>query len=163
MTTASPSLALEEVSLSNWPFSPLGIAYGQGTRLQLEVLYSEHASTPKPTQLRAAWKARQEGRGVPLLVVVLHDGKAHVCGPAGEDPPVYPVLDAGQVERICQEALNSPLVRLLFGHSATAWVRWKKTDYPAYATRGSLLPTNLRPACLSVRTGAKPRARLNRF
>ena len=108
MTTASPSLALEEVSLPNWPFSPLGIAYGQGTRLQLEVLYSKHASTPKPTQLRSAWKARQEGRGVPLLVVVLHDDKAHVCGPSGEDPTVYPDLDAGQVERICQEALEQP-------------------------------------------------------
>ena len=103
-----PSLPLESVSLPNWPFSSVGIAYGQGTRLQLEVLYSEHASIPKPTQLRSAWKARQGGRGVPLLVVVLHDGKAHVCGPSGEDPTVYPDLDAGQVERICQEALEQP-------------------------------------------------------
>ena len=33
---------------------------------------------------------------------------AHVCGPSGEDPTVYPNLDAGQVERICQEALGQP-------------------------------------------------------
>ena len=45
---------------------------------------------------------------MPLLVVVLHDGKAHVCGPSGEDPTVHPDLDAGQVERICQEALEQP-------------------------------------------------------
>jgi hypothetical protein len=100
--------SLETINLTGWPFSVLGIAYGQGTRLQLEVLYSEHNHTPSPTQLRSAWKARQEGRGVPLLVVVLAEGKAHVCGPSGEDPTVYPSLDVGQVERICQEALEQP-------------------------------------------------------
>ncbi len=108
MPTHTPSLALEEVSLPDWPFTPLGIAYGKGNRLQLEVVYSEHGSVPAPTRLRAAWKSRQDGRGVPLVIVVLHEGKAHVCGPAGEDPPVYQGLDAGQIERICQEALEQP-------------------------------------------------------
>jgi len=102
------NLQLGTLNLDSWPFTQLGIAYGQGTRLQLEVLYSEHDRTPSPTQLRSAWKAREDRRGVPLLVVVLHGGKAHVCGPSGEDPPVYPNLDAGQVERICQEALEQP-------------------------------------------------------
>jgi Eco57I restriction-modification methylase len=106
MADTTPSLDLEELDLDGWPFSLLGIAYGQGSRLQLEVLYSKHDRTPGPTQLRSAWRARQGGRGVPLLVIVLHDGKAHVCGPSGEDPTVYPNLDAGQVERICQEALE---------------------------------------------------------
>ena len=101
-------LQLERLTLDSWPFTQLGIAYGQGTRLQLEVLYSEHDRTPSPTQLRSAWKSREDKRGVPLLVVVLHSGKAHVCGPSGEDPPVYTSLDAGQVERICQEALEQP-------------------------------------------------------
>lgn len=102
------ALPLETLALKDWPFSVLGIAYGQGTRLQLEVLYSEHDRAPSPTQLRSAWQRRQGRRGVPLLVVVLHDGMAHVCGPSGEDPTVYPNLDAGQVERICQEALGQP-------------------------------------------------------
>jgi len=101
-------LQLETIRLHGWPFSQLGIAYGQGTKLQLEVLYSEYDRIPSPTQLRSAWKARQAKRGVPLLVVVLHDDKAHVCGPSGEDPTVYPNLDVGQVERICQEALEQP-------------------------------------------------------
>ena len=101
-------IELETLSIDSWPFKLLGIAYGQGTRLQLEVLYSEHDRTPSPTQLRSAWKTRQDRRGVPLLVVVLHAEKAHVCGPSGEDPTVYPNLDAGQVERICQEALEQP-------------------------------------------------------
>ena len=102
------NLELEEITLEDWPFVAMGIAYGQGSRLQLEVLYSEHAREPSPTQLRSAWRGRQAGRGVPLLVVVLHGGKAHVCGPSGDDPTVYSSLDAGQVERICQEALEQP-------------------------------------------------------
>jgi len=102
------TLQLESLSLVGWPFKLLGIAYGQGNRLQLEVIYSEYDRTPSPTQLRTAWKARQDGRGVPLLVVVLHAAKAHVCGPSGEDPTVYPNLDTGQVERICVEAVEQP-------------------------------------------------------
>ena len=74
----------------------------------MEVLYSEHNRIPSQTQLRSAWKAREGRRGTPLLVVVLHSGKAHVCGPVGEDPPVYSNLDAGQVERVCKEALEQP-------------------------------------------------------
>ena len=101
-------LELEPITIKDWPFSLQGIAYGQGTRLQLEVIYSEYDRIPTPTQLRGAWKNRQNGRGVPLLVVVLADNKAHVCGPSGDDPTVYPNLDAGQVERICQEALEQP-------------------------------------------------------
>jgi hypothetical protein len=101
-------LNLEPITLEGWPFRLQGIAYGQGTRLQLEVIYSEYDRLPSPTQLRSAWKTRQNRRGVPLLVVVIHNDKAHVCGPSGEDPTVYPNLNAGQVERICQEALEQP-------------------------------------------------------
>ncbi|MDP7560799.1 MAG: hypothetical protein QF745_09690, partial [Planctomycetota bacterium] len=102
------NIELQDVYLAKWPFTPLGIAYGKGSRLQLEVLYSEHARLPNPTQLRSAWRARQDGRGVPLVVVVLHADKAHVCGPSGEDPTVYPHLNPGQVERVCLEALEQP-------------------------------------------------------
>ena len=102
------TLQLEPLSVENWPFRLVGIAYGGGSRLQLEVLYSEHTRLPNSGQLRSAWKARQARRGVPLLVVVLSRGKAHVCGPSGEDPTVYGNLDPGQVERICQEALEQP-------------------------------------------------------
>ena len=59
------SFQLEPLSIEDWPFSLLGIAYGQGQRLQLEVLYSEHGRPPNSGQLRAAWKARQGRRGVP--------------------------------------------------------------------------------------------------
>jgi len=103
-----PTIALESIALPSWPFRLLGIAYGQGRSQQLEVLYSEADRSPSPTQLRSAWKARQDRRGVPLLVVVLYGGKAQVCGPSGEDPTVFANLDPGQVERVCQEALEQP-------------------------------------------------------
>jgi len=101
-------LQLEPLNLPNWPFASPGIVFGQGRQQQLEVIYSEANRAPKPAQLRSAWKKRQDGRAVPLLVVVLHGGKAHLCGPSGEDPTVYPHLDPGQVERLCQEALEQP-------------------------------------------------------
>ena len=101
-------MELESLSIDGWPFELCGIAYGQGQRLQLEVLYSDHHRKPNLTDLRSAWKRRQNARGVPLLVVVLHNDKAHVCGPSGEEPPVYADVDPGQVERICEEALDQP-------------------------------------------------------
>src|SRR5262249_35480363 len=51
---------------------------------------------------------RNGKRAAPLLVLVLHAGRAAVCGPAGDDPPAYPNLEPGQVERVCREALGQP-------------------------------------------------------
>lgn len=102
------SISLEQISIQNWPFLIKGIAFGQGSRLQLEIIYSDYDRTPSPTQLRSAWKSRQNHRGVPLLVIVLHNNLAYICGPSGEDPTVYEELDPGQVERICREALDQP-------------------------------------------------------
>ena len=39
---------------------------------------------------------------------MLHPGSAGLCGAAGEKPPAYPALDAGQVERLCREVLDQP-------------------------------------------------------
>ena len=102
------SLTLEQINIPDWPFTIQGIAYGKGQRLQLEVIYSTHNRVPNSGRFRSAWKARQAGRGVPLLVVVQSGDKAHVCGPSGEDPTIYEGLDPGQVERICQEVLEQP-------------------------------------------------------
>ena len=101
---------LEPVDLGIQPFDPFGIAYGKGSRLQL----GNPAQSDAPnSRLKAAWKSRQDGRGVPLLVVVLHNERANLW-PAGEDPPVYMDLDPGQVERICGEALEQPNRQLRF-------------------------------------------------
>jgi hypothetical protein len=59
-------MELEHLPIDGWPFELRGIAYGQGQRLQLEVLYSDHHRKPNLTDLRSAWKRRQNARGVPL-------------------------------------------------------------------------------------------------
>ncbi len=74
----------------------------------MEVLVASSSSSPNATMLRSAWKARNAGRAAPLLFVVVHGGRASLCGPAGDAPPAYLDLDRGQVERICREALEQP-------------------------------------------------------
>jgi hypothetical protein len=58
------------------------LALGNGPNA-LEVAVTESTSTPTLSTLRAVWKARLGGRATPLLLVVLYDGKAALCGPAG--------------------------------------------------------------------------------
>ncbi len=92
---------------ANAPFQAVGLALGKGTS-PLEVLVTTGTGDPRLPQVRSAWKARQGNRAAPLMLVVLHDGKATLCGPAGDDPPAYPGVDLGQAERICREALEQP-------------------------------------------------------
>src|SRR5690348_7865819 len=80
------------------PFQAVGLALGQGAS-PLEVLVASSATTSNATTLRSAWKARNAGRAAPLILVVLHNGRASLCGPAGGEPPTYLGLDRGQVER----------------------------------------------------------------
>jgi hypothetical protein len=89
------------------PFRPVGLALGQGSSA-LEVVVATTDTPLRLPQVRAAWKARNAGRAAPLLLVVIHDGRAVLCGPTGDDPPTYENVDAGQVERICREALEQP-------------------------------------------------------
>lgn len=86
---------------------PIGLAIGAGPSA-LEVLVASSDREPPLTALRSAWKARRGARAAPVLLVVLYQNMAALCGPAGEDAPAYVGLDRGQVERICLEALDQP-------------------------------------------------------
>ena len=88
-------------------YRPLGLALGNGAS-PLEVVVATADAEPRLTDVRAMWKKRSNRRAAPLMLVVLYDGRAAVCGPAGEDPPVYANVDVGQAERICREALEQP-------------------------------------------------------
>lgn len=88
-------------------FTPIGTALGSGPSA-LEVRVCSSPAPPSTTELRSAWKKISDRRAAPLLLVVLHDNRASVCGPAGDDPPAYPAVDRGQIERICREALEQP-------------------------------------------------------
>jgi hypothetical protein len=91
----------------NSPFKSHRLALGKGNHA-LEVLVATDTTHPSLPTLRSTWKSRNAGRAAPLLLVILYDNKAALCGPAGEDPTAYVDLDPGQVERICLEALEQP-------------------------------------------------------
>src|SRR5215469_8865732 len=86
-------------------FEPLALVLGKGPN-GLEVAIAESDSAPSTSVLRAAWKARLGGRVSPLILVVLYDSKAALCGPSGQEPPAFTGLDRDTVERICGTALD---------------------------------------------------------
>ncbi len=86
---------------------PVGLALGKG-RAALEVAVTRCSGQPAKAAMRMAWKNRHGGRAIPLLLVTLYGDKAGLCGPGGDEPPVYLDLDPGQVERLCLAALAEP-------------------------------------------------------
>ena len=88
-------------------FSVVGLALGKGTQA-LEVAVFTSRSRPSVADLRGVWRSRLGGRATPLLVVVLFDDRAALCGPSGEQPPALPDLNLGRVERLCKTALEEP-------------------------------------------------------
>lgn len=80
---------------------------GQGSNA-LEVAIASASDRPLVGDVRNLWKQRHGKRASPLLLIVLHNGKAALCGPVGEEPPVYDGLDAGQAERLARQALAEP-------------------------------------------------------
>ena len=85
----------------------VGLFIGQGTN-GLEVAVAQASQAPARSVLVEIWKARKGRRAAPLLLIVLHSGVASITGATGEVPPVYEDMDAGQVERLCREALGQP-------------------------------------------------------
>ena len=84
-----------------------GLFVGDGPNT-VEVAVARANTAPPRAVLLAAWRERRAGRAAPVLLVVLHAKGASLCGATGEEPPVYPHVDAGQVERVCGEVLDQP-------------------------------------------------------
>ena len=63
-------LPLLSVKIEEWPFSLLGIAYGQGKRLQLEIVCSDHSGTLKRDAVAISLESSAKWPGCPLLVIV---------------------------------------------------------------------------------------------
>lgn len=114
---------------------PIGLAIGPGSG-GLEVIVAGAERKPTQDSLRRAWKARQGRRAVPVLLVALYKDRAALCGPSGDQPPVYYDLDHAQAEAICQAALNEPsrhaALRLL--HSVLPEI--KETTIPGLQNAG---------------------------
>lgn len=85
----------------------VGLALGSGPSPLEVVVATADRPVGVPT-VRAAWKSRHRGRAAPVMLAVLRDHTASLCGPTGDDPAVYLDVDAGQAERICREALQQP-------------------------------------------------------
>lgn len=86
---------------------PIGLAIGPGSG-GLEVIVTQAGRKPTQDILRKAWKVRQGRRAVPVLLVALYKNRAAICGPGGDQPPVYYDLDPAQAEAICRAALQEP-------------------------------------------------------
>ena len=66
-------------------FTILGLAIGKGAT-PLEVLAAKTSVVPNFPQVSAVWKTRQGGRAAPLILAVVPDGKATLCGPPDHEP-----------------------------------------------------------------------------
>ena len=84
-----------------------GLYIGEGNH-GIEVAVAHATAAPRRGELMAAWKERRGGRAAPVLLIVLYPGSAALCGASGEQPPIYPEVDAGQVERLCREVMDQP-------------------------------------------------------
>lgn len=77
--------------------------------MALEVLVFHAARRPAAAELKELHRERVGRRATPVVVVALWgDGRAGLCGSAGDDVRVFADADRAQVERICDAALQSP-------------------------------------------------------
>lgn len=94
-----------------WRYDNSGNDYqyylGKG-RSALEVVVTRHRDRPRKDYLQSVYSDRRDGRVNPILVIALHDGVATICGPTGEDPPVYREVRPSQAENVCRAALEKP-------------------------------------------------------
>lgn len=74
----------------------------------LEIVVVGHGERPNKEFLQRTYTDRRGGRVNPILVVALYGDKVGLCGPSGEDPPVFRDVDRGQAERVCDAALEKP-------------------------------------------------------
>lgn len=100
---------IDETGVSG--ITPAGYFLGGGTT-PLEVALADARGRPAEADIRRVWKKRKGNTPSPLLLIVRWSGtegdRASVCGPMGDNPPVYSDRDLGQVERIAASALAEP-------------------------------------------------------
>ncbi len=86
---------------------PEKLILGKGDS-SLEVAVFSSDTQPNVSKIKNAHKKRKNNRASPVLLTVIHgNNQASLCGPSGENPPVY----QGRlelVERFCQTALEQP-------------------------------------------------------
>ena len=88
--------------------NPKALFVGLGP-MGLEVPVYESNRTPSAAQLRELHDKRKQRRAAPVLVVVTHGvNRASIATRFGDEWALFPDLDLGQVERLCNLALDAP-------------------------------------------------------
>lgn len=93
--------------MSGHGLRPVGLFIGEGAS-GIEVAVADAPTIPASGVVGEIWKRRRDGRAAPVLLVLLGSDETVLCGPSGEQPPVYRKIDRGRVERLCQETLAQP-------------------------------------------------------
>jgi hypothetical protein len=83
-----------------------GILLSQNSNNTFEVVYCNSVRKPQTSNLRSLWKTRRQGTAVPLIVACEYENKFSVCGPVGDEPPIYENIEKNIVLTICSEALD---------------------------------------------------------
>ena len=117
-------------------FVPENLFLGNGD-LALEVVVFRGSNEPTAGTMHQAYKERRSGRAAPVLVVVIHDGGASLCGTNGNQPPVYHTGDATQAEGLCHSALTQPNRNAAIRYLANAMPSLE-TALPGIANEGLL-------------------------
>ena len=113
-----------------------GLYIGKGMS-GIEVVVADAPAIPAPGVVGEIWKHRRDGRAAPVLLVLLGPDETVLCGPSGEQPPVYRKIDRGQVERMCREALAQPDRHAALRYLAQA-LPSLETPIPGLANEGLL-------------------------
>ena len=115
---------------------PAGLYIGEGVS-GIEVAVARVNTMPASGVVGEIWRYRRSGRAAPVLLVLLGPDETVLCGPSGEQPPVYRKVDRGQVERMCQEALAQPDRHAALRYLAQA-LPSLETPIPGLANEGLL-------------------------
>ena len=84
---------------------PVSLYVGKGVNPIEVALYTSRAKLTA-IAVSKVWSERKGGRATPLLTIVVHKDEVAICGPVGEQPPVFFIQDLSQAERLAREALS---------------------------------------------------------
>ncbi|MBT8607047.1 hypothetical protein G6656_01960 [Polynucleobacter paneuropaeus] len=83
---------------------PVNLYLGKGTNA-LEVAFYQSPIKPNTISISKVWTDRKAGRSSPILTVIQYPDGVALCGPSGDQPPIFHINDLGQAERISRAAL----------------------------------------------------------
>lgn len=86
---------------------PVNLFLGKGSNA-LEVVIYQSLAKPSASSISKVWTDRKAGRSSPILTVINYPEGLALCGPSGDQPPIFHINDLGQAERIARAALLEP-------------------------------------------------------